>query len=310
MRVAVSGASGLIGARLVEALRARGDEVIELSRSGKDGAVRWDPSSEPAPATALGGADGVVHLAAENIAQRWTARTREAIRTSRTVGTANLVAGIAAAKPRPRVLVSASAIGYYGNRGDEPLSETSSAGQDWLAQVCVDWERAALRAAELGLRVCVLRTGVVLDAGGGALAQMLPPFRLGLGGPVAGGRQYLSWIHADDLVALYVAALDDARFSGPLNAVAPAAARNAEFAKALGHALHRPAVVGVPSVALRALFGKMASVVTDSQNVLPERALGLGVSFAHPELEEALLDTLSAPLSSRSSISRPPRPTR
>jgi hypothetical protein len=191
------------------------------------------------------------------------------------------------------VLVCANAVGYYGNRGDELLSESSPPGDDWLAQVCVEWEAAAIAARAHGLRVCVLRTGVVLDRRGGALAQMLPPFQAGVGGPVAGGRQYVSWIHADDLVALYLAAIDDERFAGPINAVAPHAARNADFAKALGHALHRPALAPVPRIALRLRFGDMAKIVTDSQNVEPRRANELGVHYAHPELDEALRDALS-----------------
>ena len=310
MRVVVSGASGLIGARLCAALRARGDDVVQCSRDARDGAVRWDPSREPAPAAALAGADAVVHLAGANIAQRWTARAREEIRSSRADGTANLVSGIRAADPHPRVLVCANAVGYYGNRGPEPLTETSAAGSDWLAQVCVEWERAALAAADLGLRVCVLRTGVVLDAHGGALAKMLPPFKLGVGGPVAGGHQYVAWIHADDLVALYLAALDDPRFDGPINAVAPQAVQNVTLSKALGRALHRPALIPVPAAGMRLLFGRMASVVTDSQNASPARALELGFRFAHPELDEALTDTLSGPLSSRSSTNAPPGATR
>jgi uncharacterized protein (TIGR01777 family) len=293
MRIVMSGASGLIGRRLALALRARGDEVVELSRSGRDGTVRWDPIHEPAPAGALAGADAVVHLAAENIAQRWSASARNEIRESRVAGTANLVAGIAAAVPAPRVLVSASAVGYYGNRGDEALSETATPGTDWLATVCVGWEAAAAGAEALGLRVCGVRTGVVLDADGGALAKMLPPFRLGVGGPVAGGRQYISWIHADDLVAIYVAAIDGDDFSGPLNAVAPNPVRNATFSKALGHALHRPSIAPVPAAALHLLFGEMASIVTDSQNVQSGRALELGVKFEHPEIDEALRDALS-----------------
>ena len=293
MRIVMSGASGLIGRRLALALRARGDEVVELSRSGRDGTVRWDPIHEPAPAGALAGSVAVVHLAAENIAQRWSASARNEIRESRVAGTANLVAGIAAAVPAPRVLVSASAVGYYGNRGDEALSETATPGTDWLATVCVGWEAAAAGAEALGLRVCGVRTGVVRDADGVALAKMLPPFRLGVGGPVAGGRQYISWIHADDLVAIYVAAIDGDDFSGPLNAVAPNPVRNATFSKALGHALHRPSIAPVPAAALHLLFGEMASIVTDSQNVQSGRALELGVKFEHPEIDEALRDALS-----------------
>ncbi len=294
MRIALSGANGLVGGRLAAALRARGDEVIELSRSAERGAVAWQPSREPAPAAALEGSDTVVHLAGEPIAQRWTTRAREAIRDSRTLGTANLIAGIAASEVRPRVLLSASAVGYYGSRGDELLVESSAPGEDWLAEVCVEWERAAMAATPLGLRVCVLRAGIVLDRRGGALAKMLPPFRAGLGGPVAGGRQYVSWIHVDDLVGLYLAALDDDRFTGPLNAVAPEAVRNGEFAKALGRALHRPAVTPVPAAALRMLFGDMAVIISESQNVRPKLALELGFSFAHADLDEALRNVLSA----------------
>lgn len=293
MRVVVTGASGLIGKRLVSSLRARGDHVTTLSRRGDDGATRWDPSSEPAPADALAGADAVVHLAGENIAQRWSDDARERIRTSRVTGTANLLAGIEAADPRPRVLVAANAVGYYGNRGDDLLTEDAEPGEDWLAQVCVEWEAAAMAAAALGLRVSVLRTGVVLERSGGALAKMLPPFQAGVGGPVAGGRQYISWIHVDDLVTFYLAALDDERIAGAVNAVAPEAVRNAVFSKALGRALHRPAFAPVPRLALALLYGDMASIVTDSQNVKPARAAALGLGYEHPQLDEALRDALS-----------------
>jgi uncharacterized protein (TIGR01777 family) len=293
MRVVVTGASGLIGKRLVTALRARGDHVATLSRRDGEGVIRWDPSSEPAPADALSGADAVVHLAGENIAQRWSDDARERIRMSRITGTANLLAGIEAADPRPRILVSANAVGYYGNRGDDLLTEDSEPGSDWLAQVCVEWEAAAMAATALGLRVCVLRTGVVLERSGGALAKMLPPFQAGVGGPVAGGRQYISWIHVDDLVAFYLAALDDERFTGAVNAVAPEAVRNGAFSKALGRALHRPAFAPVPRLALALLYGDMASIVTDSQNVKPARAAAVGLRYEHPQLDEALRDALS-----------------
>jgi uncharacterized protein (TIGR01777 family) len=288
MRVVLTGASGLIGSRLGAALSSRGDEVVALGRQSG-----WDPASGPAPAELLAGADAVVHLAGENIAQRWSAAVKERISTSRTIGTANLVAGIAAAEPRPRALLCANAVGYYGNRGDELLSEQSPVGEDWLAGVCAAWQEAAMRAGEVGARVCVLRTGVVLDRHGGALAKMLPPFQSGVGGPVAGGRQFMSWIHLDDLVALYIAAIDDDRYAGPLNAVAPEAVRNSDFSRALGHALHRPAFAPVPALALRMLFGEMAQIVTDSQNVAPRRLGELGFAYAHPELDAALADALS-----------------
>jgi uncharacterized protein (TIGR01777 family) len=292
MRVTVTGAGGLIGSRLVAMLRARGDEVTVLSRSGAGGAVRWDPGAAAAPAEALEGRDAVVHLAGEPIAQRWTPAVREAIRASRTEGTANLVAALAGLGQRPRVLVSANAVGYYGDRGAERLTEDSAPGEDWLAQVCVAWEDAALEARGNGLRVCVLRTGVVLDSGGGALAKMLPPFRLGVGGPVAGGRQYVSWIALEDLAALYLAAIDDDRFDGPFNATAPAPVTNAELSRALGRALHRPAVLPVPAAALKLLYGEMAEIVTDSQNAVPARALELGHEFEHTELAAALAAAL------------------
>ena len=293
MRVTVTGAGGLIGSRLVALLRARGDEVTVLSRSPRAGSAGWNPLKEPAPAVALDGVDAVVHLAGEPIAQRWRPAARDAIRTSRTVGTANLIAGIAAASQRPSVLVSASAVGYYGNRGAERLTEESAPGSDFLAEVCVDGERAAFAARELGLRVCVLRTGVVLDRRGGALAKMLPPFQLGVGGPVAGGGQYVSWISLGDLATLYVSALDDARYDGPFNATAPVPVTNAELSRALGRALHRPAVLPVPAAALQLLYGEMAQIVTDSQNAVPARALELGHEFEHPALEEALKAALA-----------------
>jgi uncharacterized protein len=301
MRVTVTGATGLIGTRLVAALARRGDEVTVLSRdpararerlgSGID-AVAWDPLGEPAPSTALAGRDGVVNFAGEPVAQRWSAEAKERIRTSREVGTANLVAGLRSADPRPRVLVSASAVGYYGPRGDEEVTEAEPPGDDFLAQVCVAWERAAQAAAKLGARVAVVRTGVVLDPAGGALAKMLPPFRAGVGGPVAGGRQWMPWIHVDDLVGLYLAALDRADWSGPLNGSAPWPATNGDFSKALGRALHRPALAPVPRFALRALYGEMEQIVTTGQRAVPQRPLALGYVFAHPELDEALRSAL------------------
>jgi uncharacterized protein (TIGR01777 family) len=293
MRVTVTGGGGLIGTSVVAALRARGDEVTILSRSGSGASVGWDPLAGPAPASALDGRDGVIHLAGEPIAQRWSPAVREAIRASRTTGTANLVAGIEAAPQRPRVLVSASAVGFYGDRGDERLTEESAPGDGFVSEVCVAWERAALAARGLGLRVCVLRTGVVLDRHGGALAKMLPPFRIGVGGPVAGGRQFISWIGLGDLAQLYLAALDDPRFDGPLNATAPSPVTNAEFSRALGRALHRPAALPVPAAALRLLYGAMAEIVTGGQNVVPARLLELGHAFERPELDDALADALA-----------------
>jgi uncharacterized protein (TIGR01777 family) len=293
MRVTVTGASGLIGKRLVERLRARGDDVTTLSRSpSSPGAVAWRPEDEPAPAGALAGRDGVVHLASENVGQRWSDDVKRRIRSSRELGTRNLVAGIDAADPRPRVLVSSSAVGYYGPHGDEPLDEQTAPGSDFLAEVCVIWEREALRAAELGVRVVTLRTGIVLDQGGGALAKMLPFFKLGVGGPVAGGDQYMPWIHVDDVVGLYLAALDGEAWDGPVNASAPEPVTNRTFSKALGRALHRPALAPVPGLAVRTLYGEMAEIVTKGQRVVPRRAQELGYVFEHPDLDEALRSAL------------------
>jgi uncharacterized protein len=281
MHVAVTGATGLIGTRLTAALRARGDEVTPVSL--RDG---------PPPPQALTGHDAVVHLAGEPVAQRWTKAARERIRASREDGTRGLVAAIAAADPRPSVLVSASGVGYYGSRGDERLDEDAAPGDDFLAQVCVAWEREANAAREHDVRVVTVRTGVVLDRAGGALAKMLPPFRLGVGGPVAGGRQYLPWIHIDDLVGIYLAAIDEPAWTGPVNATAPEPVTNASFSKALGRALHRPAFAPVPALAIRALYGDMAEIVTEGQRAVPRRALELGYDFEHPDLDEALADAL------------------
>jgi uncharacterized protein (TIGR01777 family) len=302
MRITVTGATGRIGSRLVRQLLDRGDAVTVLSRnpdrarSALPGveAVAWDPAAGPAPAEALAGRDGVVHLAGEDIAQRWNADAKRRIRESRELGTRNLVAGLRAADPRPPVLVSASAVGYYGPHGDEPLDETAPAGSGFLADVCAAWEREAQAAEELGVRVVRLRTGVVLDRDGGALAKMLPFFRLGGGGPVAGGRQYMPWIHRDDLVGLQIAALDGGDdWAGPINGTAPEAVTNREFSKALGRALHRPAVAPVPGLAVRVLYGDMAELVTEGQRVLPRRAQELGYEFRHPQLDEALRTTLT-----------------
>jgi uncharacterized protein (TIGR01777 family) len=305
MRVTITGATGLIGSKLVAALRERGDEVTVLSRDperastrlGGATAVHWDALAGPAPAEALAGRDGIVHLAGEPVAQRWSAAARERIRTTREAGTANLVAGLRAADPRPPVLVSASAVGYYGPRGDEPIDESAAPGEDFLAQVCVAWEREAQAAEQLGMRVARVRTGVVLDAHGGALAKMLPPFRAGVGGPVAGGRQWVAWIHVEDLVGIYLAALDGTStggdWSGPVDATAPTPATNRELSQALGRALRRPAVLPVPALALKLLYGEMAEIVTTGQRALPRRVLALGYTFRHPELGEALRSALA-----------------
>lgn len=302
MRVTVTGATGLIGSRLVAALQARGDEVTVLSRDpararrrlGGVEAVAWDAEREPAPGAALEGRDGVVHLAGAPIAQRWNARVKDEIERSRRLGTENLVKGLAALQPdaRPGALVSASGSGYYGPRGDEPVDESARPGDDFVARVCVVWEAEAERAESLGLRVARVRTGVVLDGSGGALGKMLLPFRLGVGGPVAGGRQYLPWIHADDVVGVYLAALDSADFSGPVNACSPETVTNGEFSKALGRVLRRPAFAPVPGFALRILYGEMAVIVTTGQRMVPGRLDELGHALRFTDVEAALRDAL------------------
>jgi uncharacterized protein (TIGR01777 family) len=295
VKVVVTGATGLIGRELVAALHRRGDEVVALSRSESNdlgvSTVAWDPSSGSSDALvgALSGADAVANLAGEPVAQRWNGAVKERIRDSRVVLTDRLVDGILATSPRPAVLVSSSAAGYYGDRGAEDLVESASPGADFLAGVCVAWEAAAMRAAAEGIRVAVIRTGVVLAPRGGALAKMLPPFKAGVGGPIAGGHQYVPWVALDDMVGLYLAAIDGgAEWSGPVNAAAPAPATNAEFSKALGRALHRPAVMPVPGFALRLLYGEMASVITASTRMVPARARELGYEFKFGELDAAL----------------------
>ena len=302
LRVTVTGATGLIGPSLVSALHERGAQVTVLtrdpararSRLGEVEAVGWQLLSEPAPAAALAGRDALLHLAGEPVAQRWSAKVKRSIRESRAIGTRNLVDGLTRAHPRPRTLLSSSAIGYYGAHGEEPLDEDAPPGSDFLARVCVEWETAAAAATELDTRVVQVRTGVVLDRSGGALGKMLPAFRLGVGGPVAGGSQYISWIHAADVVGMMLAALDDERWSGPINATAPEPVTNREFSKALGRVLRRPSLLPVPGLALRALYGEMAEIVTTGARVMPAKPLVLGYEFAYPRLEEALRSAIAA----------------
>jgi uncharacterized protein (TIGR01777 family) len=210
------------------------------------------------------------------------------LRDSRVLGTRNLLEGLRGVSERPRTLISSSAIGYYGPHGEEPLDEDAPPGRDFLALLCAEWEAEAARAQTLGMRVVQLRTGVVLDAHGGALEKMLPPFRLGVGGPVAGGRQYVSWVHPDDVVGLALAALGDERFAGPVNTTAPEPVTNAELSRALGAALHRPAVLPVSSAALRLLYGQMAQIVTGGARAVPAKALVLGYEFRFAQVDEAL----------------------
>ena len=288
MRVTITGGTGLIGREVVRALRDRGDEVTVLSRGG-EGAERWERPTEEPPATeALAGRDGVIHLLGENVAQRWTESAKRAIRESRELGTRNLVEGLRALPEgeRPAALVSMSAIGYYGARADERVEESEPAGDDFLAEVVVAWEAEARKAEELGVRVARPRTGVVLAPGGGALEKMLPPFKLGVGGPVAGGRQYVPWVHLDDVVGALIFLLEHG--DGAYNVTAPEPVTNKELSKALGRALHRPAVAPVPALALKLLYGEMGRIVTTGVRAVPKRLLAAGYSFKRPDLDDAL----------------------
>ncbi len=300
MRVLITGASGLIGGTLADRLLARGDEVVGLSRDPEKArrsnpTVRWfawEATLERPPAEAFEGVDGVVHLLGEPINQRWTPESKQRILESRRAGTHNLVQAIGALESRPRVLVSQSAIGYYGDSGDAIVDESAAPGSGFAAEVPVEWERAAHEADDL-LRVVVVRTGLVLDPRDGLLKQLLTPFRLGVGGPIAGGGQYMSWIHIDDEVGLLLWALGEERASGTVNAVAPNPVTNRELSTALGRVLHRPSRLPVPGFALNLILGgELAETVKGGQRVLPRRALDLGYRFEHPELEPALRDLL------------------
>jgi uncharacterized protein (TIGR01777 family) len=297
MKVAVTGATGVIGRAVVRALVARGDDVVALSRDASRAELgpgvkvhTWRaPKEEAAPTAAFTDVEGVVHLLGEPVAQRWTDEAKREIRDSRVLGTRNLIAGLRAAGPRLRVLVSQSATGIYGPHGGDPVDESAPAGDDFLASVVVEWEAEARAGSEeLGLRVPLCRTGVVLSPSGGALETMLTPFKLGVGGPVAGGQQYIPWVHIDDVAGALLFALDSDEADGPLNLTAPTPVTNKEFSKALGRALHRPAVLPVPGFAIRLLYGEMATIVTTGVRAEPRRLQELGYSFRHPDLDRAI----------------------
>jgi uncharacterized protein len=301
MRVLVTGATGFIGRALVPFLRRDGHEVVAWVRS--EGRARASLGAEVDTLEAstgrdglvaeLGRCDAVVNLAGEPVmGGRWTRSRRAALRDSRVGVTEHLVSALAACPARPSVFVSSSAVGYYGDRGDEILTERSMPGADFLAELCQGWEAAAFRAEELGVRVVAIRTGVALGRDGGALAKMLPAFRLGAGGPIGTGRQYMPWIHLHDLVAIIASALGDDRMRGPINAAAPEPVTNHAFTRALGRALRRPAFLPVPALALRAIFGEAASVLLGSQRVDPAALRTAGFHFAFPALDGALADIL------------------
>ncbi len=296
MNITISGASGLIGRRLLKALGASGHALHILSRhagTNVPNGVRlspWDPAKAP-PRESLEAADAVVHLAGEPVAQRWTPEVKRRIRESRVEGTRRLVEALAGVSRKPAVLVCASAIGYYGDRGDELLDESAPPGSGFLPEVCVAWEREAQRAAAVGLRVALIRIGLVLDPRGGALRRMLPPFRFGIGGRLGSGQQWMSWIHIEDLVELFRFAIDQP-VSGPLHGTAPEPVRNLEFTRELAAALRRPALLPVPRLALWALFGEMAGVLLESQRAVPQAAEAAGFRFRHRQLGPALADLL------------------
>jgi hypothetical protein len=305
MRVLLTGATGTIGLAVADELHARGDQVVALSRDpergqrvlGQGAEVHpWtSPTGQPPPPEALRGVDAVIHLLGEPVAQRWTDEAKRSIHDSRVLATRALVTALKAlpTEDRPGVLVSQSATGFYGPRGDAPLDEHASAGEDFLARVVTDWEREAAEASS-AMRVVCTRTGVVLSRSGGALAKMLPFFRLGIGGPVAGGQQYVPWIHLDDVAGALLCCLDNDAADGPVNVTAPDPVTNAELSRALGHVLGRPAVLPVPAFAIKLLYGEMAEVVTTGQRAVPARLGELGYHFRHPELEGALRDVLEA----------------
>ena len=287
----------MIGSSVCDALLARGDEVVGLTRNPErarstNPTVFWHPwnsTLERPPADALEGVDGVINVIGESINQRWTEDAKRRIRASRIQATHNLVQAISTAERRPRALVSQSAVGYYGDRGDAVVDEDTPAGSSFDAEVCADSEAAAREAENAGLRVALTRSAPVLDKRGGLLKQTLLPFKLGLGGPIAGGNQYLPWIHTDDEVRILLWALDDERASGAINSTAPEPVTNREFARSLGRVLSRPAVVPVPKLALAVLFGgELAEVVSGGQRAIPRRALDLGFEFRYPALEPAL----------------------
>lgn len=302
MKALVTGATGFVGPRLLRLL----DKPVVVSRDPDRARqsighlvgriVRWDPMEGPPPSEAFEGVDVVYHLAGESVAgARWTAAQKARIRDSRVVGTRHLVQGISQAAVKPATLVSASAVGYYGSRGDEELPESASPADDFLARVCVEWEREALAAADLGVRVVTARTGIVLGSGsGGALAKMLTPFKLGAGGPLGNGRQWMPWVHVADLARMYVHAADHGEIRGPMNAVAPQPVRNSEFTKALARQLHRPAFMPAPYLGLRLVFGEFAQVLFASQRVIPRVALDTGFAFQYPDITSALREILAA----------------
>ncbi|MCY4487105.1 MAG: TIGR01777 family oxidoreductase [Deltaproteobacteria bacterium] len=297
MKILVTGATGLVGGALLPLLAGGGHEVVRLGRTAPEaGDVRWNPERGVLDAGALEGVDAVVHLAGENIATgRWSAEKKRRIRNSRVRGTRLLAETLAGLERPPRVLVSASAVGFYGDRGDEELTEASPAGAGFLPDVCREWEAATEAAKGKGIRVVHARLGVVLSTGGGALAKMLTPFKLGAGGIIGNGRQYMSWITLDDTVAALGHLVATETAAGPVNVVAPAAVTNHEFTKTLGRVLRRPTLFPLPAFAARLAFGEMAdALLLASTRVRPAALLESGYAFRHGSLEEGLRHVVGA----------------
>lgn len=297
MRILVSGSRGLVGSNLVPLLRQNGHEVVRLVRSfPQPGDILWNPEKGELNAEDLEGLDAVVHLAGDNIASgRWTTEKKNAIRTSRVDGTKLLCDTLASLKKRPEVIISASAIGYYGDRASEILTEKSKAGTGFLADVCRDWEAATVSAQAAGIRVALLRIGVVLSREGGALTKMLPPFRAGVGGKLGSGKQYLSWISIDDLCSIILHTIKHHELNGPVNAVSPNPVTNEEFTSALGATLKRPTIFPVPEFAAHLLLGEMADeLLLSSALVKPEKLVESGYQFSNPQIQQALKCILNA----------------
>jgi len=298
MKCVVSGGTGFIGRRIVDRLLRDSHYVGVWSRQpGKErrdavASFSWDPLQGEPPAESLNTMDAVIHLAGEPVAQRWNADVKRRIRDSRVLGTRTLVEVISRVRQKPKVLVCASAIGYYGDRGDEVLTESSTPGSGFLADVCRDWEAEADRAAEFGLRVVKLRIGFVLGKGGGALAQMVPAFRAFVGGRLGSGKQWMPWIHVSDVAEMFVHAVES-DIRGVWNATAPNPVTNADFTREMGKSLHRPAVFPVPPFALKLAFGELGQHMLDSSRVIPQAALKAGFLFRYPELAGALRDLLA-----------------
>jgi uncharacterized protein (TIGR01777 family) len=299
VKVLVTGASGFIGSSLCDSLLIRGDTVVGLTRDPSRARSTnpsvawhpWEPTLERPPEAAFEGVDGVIHLLGEKINQRWTDEAKERIIESRRTGTHNLIGTISALQQKPRVLVSQSAIGYYGNRGASLVDESSEPGESFDAEVVREWEKAAHEVEPTGVRLAIVRTGHVLDPRGGFLGPQLTPFKLGVGGPLAGGEQYVSWIHIEDEVGILLWALDNDKVNGVVNATAPNPVTNKVFSKALGKALGRPAVVPVPGITVDLMYGKeFGQVLRGGQRVMPRRALDLGYEFRHSDVDEALAD--------------------